>query len=89
MEGEVCRLQEIIAIKKKCAPRFLFSSSFSSPAACVVVTNARRYNCFLYLDEAHSIGAMGTSIRRNLLRNPLDYRNVAPSLDDGNRRRLG
>lgn len=34
MEGEICRLQEIVAIKKK-------------------------YKAYLYLDEAHSIGAIG------------------------------
>jgi serine palmitoyltransferase len=34
MEGEVLRLAEIIAVKKK-------------------------YNCYLYVDEAHSIGALG------------------------------
>lgn len=34
MEGEICRLPEIIAIKKK-------------------------YKCYLYVDEAHSIGALG------------------------------
>ena len=38
MEGEVCRLAEIVAIKKK-------------------------YKAYLYLDEAHSIGAMGPSGR--------------------------
>jgi serine palmitoyltransferase len=38
MEGEVCRLAEIVAIKKK-------------------------YKAYLYLDEAHSIGAMGRSGR--------------------------
>jgi serine palmitoyltransferase len=34
MEGEICRLAEIVAIKKK-------------------------YRAYLYLDEAHSIGALG------------------------------
>lgn len=34
MEGEVCALPEIIAVKKK-------------------------YGAYLFLDEAHSIGAMG------------------------------
>lgn len=38
MEGEVCRLAEIVALKKK-------------------------YKAYLYLDEAHSIGAMGPSGR--------------------------
>lgn len=38
MEGEIARLPEIIAIKKK-------------------------YKCYLYLDEAHSIGALGKSGR--------------------------
>uniref|UniRef100_A0A7E4W3D0 serine C-palmitoyltransferase n=1 Tax=Panagrellus redivivus TaxID=6233 RepID=A0A7E4W3D0_PANRE len=38
MEGSICNLPEIIALKKK-------------------------YNCYLYLDEAHSIGAMGASGR--------------------------
>uniref|UniRef100_A0AC35U991 Aminotran_1_2 domain-containing protein n=1 Tax=Rhabditophanes sp. KR3021 TaxID=114890 RepID=A0AC35U991_9BILA len=36
MEGSICNLPAIIALKKK-------------------------YNCYLYLDEAHSIGAMGPS----------------------------
>ena len=35
MEGSLCRLPELIALKKK-------------------------YKAYLYLDEAHSIGAMGT-----------------------------
>lgn len=34
MEGEMCHLREVVAIKKK-------------------------YKAYLYLDEAHSIGAMG------------------------------
>jgi serine palmitoyltransferase len=38
MEGEMCPLAEIVAIKKK-------------------------YKCFLYMDEAHSIGAVGASGR--------------------------
>jgi serine palmitoyltransferase len=38
MEGEVCRLAEIVALKKK-------------------------YKAYLYLDEAHSIGAMGPTGR--------------------------
>ena len=38
MEGSVCKLREIIKIKK-------------------------RYNCYLYLDEAHSIGACGNTGR--------------------------
>lgn len=38
MEGSICNLPAIIALKKK-------------------------YNCYLYLDEAHSIGAMGESGR--------------------------
>ena len=38
MEGEVCRLKEIVAIKKK-------------------------YRAYLYLDEAHSIGAVGATGR--------------------------
>lgn len=38
MEGEICRLPEIVAIKKK-------------------------YKCYLYVDEAHSIGALGRHAR--------------------------
>jgi serine palmitoyltransferase len=38
MEGEICRLPEIVAIKKK-------------------------YRAYLYLDEAHSIGALGAGGR--------------------------
>lgn len=38
MEGSICNLPKIIALKKK-------------------------YNCYLYLDEAHSIGAMGRTGR--------------------------
>ncbi|KAI1289494.1 Serine palmitoyltransferase 3 [Halotydeus destructor] len=38
MEGDICPLKEIVALKK-------------------------RYNCYLYLDEAHSIGALGQSGR--------------------------
>jgi len=38
MEGEMCPLREIVAIKKK-------------------------YNCYLYVDEAHSIGALGPTGR--------------------------
>jgi serine palmitoyltransferase len=38
MEGEICRLREIVALKRK-------------------------YNCFLYVDEAHSIGAIGETGR--------------------------
>jgi len=38
MEGEICKLREIVAIKKK-------------------------YKCYLWLDEAHSIGAMGRTGR--------------------------
>ena len=38
MEGEVCRLPEIIELKKK-------------------------YKCYLYVDEAHSIGALGRTGR--------------------------
>uniref|UniRef100_A0AC34QNL9 Aminotransferase class I/classII domain-containing protein n=3 Tax=Panagrolaimus sp. JU765 TaxID=591449 RepID=A0AC34QNL9_9BILA len=38
MEGSICNLPEIIALKKK-------------------------YKCYLYLDEAHSIGAMGATGR--------------------------
>jgi len=38
MEGEICRLPEIVAIKKK-------------------------YNCYLWVDEAHSIGALGKTGR--------------------------
>jgi len=38
MEGEICKLPEIIAIKKK-------------------------YKCYLYVDEAHSIGALGKRAR--------------------------
>ncbi|KAI3413687.1 Serine palmitoyltransferase 2 [Globodera pallida] len=38
MEGSICKLRELIALKKK-------------------------YMCYLYLDEAHSIGAMGRSGR--------------------------
>jgi serine palmitoyltransferase len=34
MEGEICKLKEIVEIKKK-------------------------YKCYLYVDEAHSIGALG------------------------------
>ena len=36
MEGDLCPLREIVALKKK-------------------------YNCYLYVDEAHSIGALGKS----------------------------
>lgn len=57
MEGEVCRLQEIIDIKKKCVT---FSSNQPCARVLRVFDNFERYNCFLYLDEAHSIGAMGT-----------------------------
>jgi serine palmitoyltransferase len=38
MEGEICRLPEIVAIKKK-------------------------YRAYLYVDEAHSIGALGAGGR--------------------------
>lgn len=38
MEGEICRLPEIVAVKKK-------------------------YKCYLYVDEAHSIGALGQHAR--------------------------
>lgn len=38
MEGDICRLPEIVAIKKK-------------------------YRCYLYVDEAHSIGALGKTGR--------------------------
>eukprot|EP01121_Diplochlamys_sp_Union-15-3_P021011 TRINITY_DN8385_c0_g2_i1.p1 TRINITY_DN8385_c0_g2~~TRINITY_DN8385_c0_g2_i1.p1 ORF type:complete len:480 (-),score=58.07 TRINITY_DN8385_c0_g2_i1:76-1515(-) len=38
MEGEVCKLREIVALKKK-------------------------YKCYLYVDEAHSIGALGKTGR--------------------------
>jgi serine palmitoyltransferase len=38
MEGEICRLPEIVALKKK-------------------------YKCYVYLDEAHSIGALGKTGR--------------------------
>ena len=38
MEGEICKLPEIIAVKKK-------------------------YKCYLYVDEAHSIGALGKNAR--------------------------
>jgi len=38
MEGETCKLKEIIAIKKK-------------------------YKCYLWVDEAHSIGAIGDTGR--------------------------
>jgi len=38
MEGEACRLKEIVEVKK-------------------------RYRAYLYLDEAHSIGALGRSGR--------------------------
>lgn len=38
MEGETCRLRDIVAVKKK-------------------------YNCYLFLDEAHSIGALGATGR--------------------------
>eukprot|EP00744_Colponema_vietnamica_P009532 GILI01013542.1.p1 GENE.GILI01013542.1~~GILI01013542.1.p1 ORF type:complete len:509 (+),score=140.29 GILI01013542.1:58-1527(+) len=38
MEGEICHLAEIVAIKKK-------------------------YKCYLYVDEAHSIGALGATGR--------------------------
>jgi serine palmitoyltransferase len=38
MEGEICRLREIVALK-------------------------RRYKCYLYIDEAHSIGALGATGR--------------------------
>jgi len=38
MEGEICKLAEIVEIKKK-------------------------YNCYLYVDEAHSIGALGKTGR--------------------------
>ena len=38
MEGEIVKLPEIIAVKKK-------------------------YKCYLYVDEAHSIGALGPSGR--------------------------
>ncbi len=57
MEGEVCRLQDIINVKKKCSPPpiRLESKPFPGSYSCCL-----RYNCFLYLDEAHSIGAMGT-----------------------------
>lgn len=38
MEGEICKLPQIVAIKKK-------------------------YKCYLYVDEAHSIGALGSHAR--------------------------
>eukprot|EP00475_Leptophrys_vorax_P045658 TRINITY_DN9563_c0_g1_i1.p1 TRINITY_DN9563_c0_g1~~TRINITY_DN9563_c0_g1_i1.p1 ORF type:complete len:501 (-),score=113.30 TRINITY_DN9563_c0_g1_i1:66-1499(-) len=48
MEGEICRLEKIVEIKK-------------------------RYNCYLYVDEAHSIGAMGRTGR-----GVCEYRGVNP-----------
>ena len=42
MEGNICRLDEIVKLKKK-------------------------YKAYMYLDEAHSVGAMGPNgIKRNL-----------------------
>lgn len=38
MEGEICKLKEIVAVTKK-------------------------YKAYVYLDEAHSIGAMGATGR--------------------------
>jgi len=49
MEGEICKLKEIVAIKKK-------------------------YKCYLWIDEAHSIGAVGSSGR-----GVTDYHGVATS----------
>ncbi len=48
MEGSLCRLSEIIELKKK-------------------------YRAYLYVDEAHSIGAMGSHGR-----GVVDYWNVDP-----------
>ena len=54
MEGEVCRLQEIVDIKKKCV------QGLPPVYLCNIL---RMYGCYLYLDEAHSIGAMGATGR--------------------------
>lgn len=51
MEGETCRLREIIAVKKK-------------------------YGAYLYLDEAHSIGALGASGRGVTEHLGLDTRDI-------------
>lgn len=48
MEGSLCKLPELIALKKK-------------------------YKAYLYLDEAHSIGAMGSRAR-----GVVDYWNCDP-----------
>jgi 7-keto-8-aminopelargonate synthetase-like enzyme len=49
MEGEMCPLTEIVAVKKK-------------------------YKCYLYVDEAHSIGALGANGR-----GICEYKNVDPA----------
>jgi serine palmitoyltransferase len=51
MEGELCPLKEIVAIKNK-------------------------YKCYLYLDEAHSIGALGQSGRGVCQQLGVDHREV-------------
>jgi serine palmitoyltransferase len=58
MEGEICRLPEIVAIKKKYKVRKKGTNAFSAFDISFLLSFFLS-QAYLYVDEAHSIGALG------------------------------
>ncbi|RVX17924.1 Long chain base biosynthesis protein 2a [Vitis vinifera] len=62
MEGELCKLPEIVAICKKYKVCSSTQKNLQSSGACYRYASMT-YKAYVYLDEAHSIGAVGKTGR--------------------------